>query len=57
MIHKKEGFDGQRAIVVPNPAIKQWCLNNAIISNLFITDLGYYPKAKFHYRQRNEGVK
>ena len=27
-----------------------------IIGNLYITDIGYYPKAKFHYRKRPHGA-
>lgn len=28
-----------------------------MISSLYITDIGYYPKAEFHYRKREEAIK
>lgn len=56
MIKKKEGFQGQRAIVLPRKIISDLCLTNAIIKGLYVTDIGYYPKAKHHYRQRQHGA-
>lgn len=55
MIRKKEGFDGQRAIVLPQ-TIKDILKKNELTSLLYITDIGYYPKAKGHYRSRAEGA-
>ncbi|MFC4213561.1 helix-turn-helix domain-containing protein [Pedobacter petrophilus] len=49
---KKDGFEGQMAIVLPKSIINQFCIKNKIIDKAFITDIGYYPKAKFHYRKR-----
>ncbi len=51
-IRKKEGFEGQRAIVLPRKIIYQYCGNDPILSGVHITDIGYYPKAKFHFRER-----
>jgi len=55
-IRKKEGFQGQRAIIIPKRIISTQCEKNEIISPLYITDIGYYPKAKFHYRERSQGA-
>ena len=52
---KKDGFDGQKAIVLPGKII-QTCEETSLIRNLFITDIGFYPKAKFHYRKRSVGI-
>ena len=30
-------------------------MNNPVIESLYITDIGYYPKAQYHYRQRAHG--
>jgi AraC-like DNA-binding protein len=57
MLHKKQGFDGQRAIVIPPAIIKDLCQKNTLIKGLYFTDIGYYPKAKFHYRNREQGIK
>jgi AraC-like DNA-binding protein/mannose-6-phosphate isomerase-like protein (cupin superfamily) len=51
---KKDGFNGQKAIVLPRKIIES-CEASALIRNLFITDIGFYPKAKYHYRKRPHG--
>jgi AraC-like DNA-binding protein/mannose-6-phosphate isomerase-like protein (cupin superfamily) len=53
---KKEGFQGQKAVIIPRKILSVRCAHNDIISNLYITDIGYYPKAEFHYRQRQHGA-
>lgn len=53
---KKEGFQGQKAIVIPRKILSTQCADNRVIGNLYITDIGYYPKAKFHYRERPHGA-
>lgn len=53
---KKEGFQGQKAIIIPRQILNKNCSKNEIIRNLYITDIGYYPKAKFHYRERMAGA-
>lgn len=56
LIKKKEGFEGQKAIVIPRKILNNQCAKNDIIGTLYITDIGYYPKAKFHYRERPLGA-
>nr|WP_067060506.1 AraC family ligand binding domain-containing protein [Mucilaginibacter sp. L294] len=56
MNYKKDGFDGQRAIVIPKSIIHKFCVFNNIINKAYITDLGYYPNAQFHYRKRPLGT-
>jgi AraC-like DNA-binding protein len=56
MNFKKDGFDGQRAIVLPKSIINKYCQENGLINRAFITDIGYYPKAKFHFRKRPHGA-
>lgn len=55
-VKKREGFKGQRAIVLPRKILSLRCNNNAIIGQTYITDIGYYPKAQFHYRKRIHGI-
>jgi AraC-like DNA-binding protein/mannose-6-phosphate isomerase-like protein (cupin superfamily) len=55
-IRKKEGFEGQRAIIVPRKILSMQCNSNPVIKDAFITDIGYYPKAKYHYRKRIHGI-
>jgi AraC-like DNA-binding protein/mannose-6-phosphate isomerase-like protein (cupin superfamily) len=55
-IRKKEGFEGQRAIILPKKILYAQCETNPVIRGAYITDIGYYPKAKYHYRKRPHGV-
>lgn len=55
-LYKKEGFEGQKAIVLPRKILAARCVKNGIINSMYITDIGYYPKAKFHYRTRQGGA-
>lgn len=55
-IRKRQGFEGQRAIIVPKKILQTQCETNPIIRDAYITDIGYYPKAKFHYRRRPGGI-
>ena len=55
MIQKKEGFAGQISIVIPKKILK-WVENNHLINGLYITDIGYYPNARHHYRKRRKGA-
>jgi AraC-like DNA-binding protein len=53
--HKREGFLGQKMVVVPKN-IRDEMEKNPIINTLHITDIGYYPRAEFHYRERITGA-
>ncbi|HEX6846365.1 MAG TPA: AraC family transcriptional regulator [Chitinophagaceae bacterium] len=55
-VRKKEGFQGQKAIVIPRKILNRNCAGNEVINTLYVTDIGYYPKAKFHYRERQHGA-
>lgn len=52
----KEGFLGQRMIVLPKKVIND-ILNNPLIQNLYVTDIGYFPHAEHHFRKRRKGAK
>lgn len=54
MQRKKEGFKNQKAIVLPQ-FIKKEIQANQLTKLLSVTDIGYYPDAQFHYRNRPEG--
>nr|WP_295872467.1 AraC family transcriptional regulator [uncultured Chitinophaga sp.] len=56
MIRKGEGFKGQRAIVIPRNILQEKCAADPVMQTMYITDIGYYPKAKFHYRRRLNGA-
>lgn len=47
----KSGFKGERAIVLPSFIVEQLA-GDFLGKELHITDIGYYPQAEFHYRER-----
>lgn len=52
---KGRGFAGQKIIAIPQKIISQ-LENDALLNSLFLTRIGYFPNAKFHYRDRKEGI-
>jgi len=54
MPQKQDGFKGQMAIVLPKH-IQAELQTNHLTKLLFATDIGYYPRARFHFRERPEG--
>ncbi|MEO5893475.1 MAG: AraC family transcriptional regulator [Ferruginibacter sp.] len=55
-IRKKQGFEGQKAITLPKKILFSHCETNPIVQHAYITDIGYYPKAKHHYCKRANGI-
>lgn len=55
MIKLKDGFSGERALVLPQSVVQEM-EKDALSSILHITDIGYYPKALHHFRERTEPI-
>ncbi len=53
-IEKKDGFIHEKIIVIPNSITDNNKKDN-ITQFLYVTDIGYFPNAKYHYRNRKEG--
>ncbi len=53
-IKKDEGFYGQKIIVLPRNSLKE-VTENPLINSLYLSDIGYFPEAQFHYRERPDG--
>ena len=51
----KEGFTGEQIIVLPQVVIEAE-ENDPLVSSLYITDIGYYPHADGHFRQRTNPI-
>jgi AraC-like DNA-binding protein len=50
-----EGFKGEKSIVTPGN-IRELQARNEITGQLYVTHIGYYPHAKYHYRERANGA-
>ena len=54
---KRDGFIGEKQIILPDKLLNERILPNPLLNNLYITLIGYFPKATFHYRERRWGCK
>ncbi|WP_455584264.1 AraC family transcriptional regulator [Bacteroides sp.] len=53
MLKIKEGFRGERLISLPSLAIEE-LKNDELGKELYLSNMGYYPNAKFHYCEKEE---
>jgi AraC family transcriptional regulator of arabinose operon len=53
---KREGFEGQRLIVIPKKIVSEFLVKDPVTRQIYITDIGFYPKAMFHYAERSHGI-
>lgn len=51
----KDGFRGERSLVMPEMICKL-AKEDPVLSTLYITDIGFYPHATHHYRQRTTPI-
>lgn len=52
---KTEGFSGQKMIVLPKKIVHN-IQHNPLTASLYLTDIGYFPKAASHFRKRPNGA-
>lgn len=52
---RRDGFVGQKLISLPEAIHKKTIQANPLLAQLYITHIGYFPKAAFHYRERRQG--
>ncbi len=55
MLRIKDGFAGQRAVIIP-PAVVSELENHPLSAALHVTDIGFYPNASHHYRRRDTPI-
>lgn len=51
----KDGFRGERSLVIPE-MVSKLAEKDAVLSTLHITDIGFYPHAMYHYRERTAPI-
>jgi AraC family transcriptional regulator, arabinose operon regulatory protein len=54
-IRKREGFEGQVLHVIPRPILER-ALQHPLVAALTPTDIGWYPVARYHYCERENGA-
>ena len=55
MERKRDGFRGERMIVLPTEAFSDY-VRHPLVRRLYLTDVGFFPSAVHHYRERREGI-
>lgn len=53
-LRKHEGFKDEKSIVFPRPFIEA-ASSDPLVSPVYPTDIGFYPHAQYHYRERPKG--
>lgn len=51
---KQDGFESEKLLVLPEYIMEE-ISTLPLIQPLYITDIGFFPKAMHHYRERDEG--
>lgn len=54
-VHVREGFPGQRLVVVPRDVVRQ-CRRMPVVQDLHVLAIGSFSAAQHHYVERREGV-
>ncbi|GAX03964.1 AraC family transcriptional regulator [Secundilactobacillus pentosiphilus] len=54
-MRRLENFDNEYLFVLP-PALLQSYASSPIFNNLYVTDLGFFPNADYHYVSRKHGT-
>jgi len=52
---KKDGFPDERLIVLPIESFQEYA-EHPRVRRLYLTDVGYFPRADHHYRERTDGI-
>jgi AraC-like DNA-binding protein len=55
VLKRRNGFEGERSLTLPPKVCKNLSGPNYAILQVFATQIGYFPKASFHYRERRKG--
>ncbi len=54
-IRLREGFLDQILFVIPRPVLER-SAGHPLLHSLILTDVGWYPRARYHYCQRDDGA-
>lgn len=52
---RESGFDGEKFISVPKKIVKKVLLDYPDLFKIYITHIGYFPRAEAHFRERKKG--
>lgn len=52
---KQDGFKDEQYFVIPTESFENYA-RHPLVRALYLTDIGFFPKARHHYREREEGT-
>ncbi len=52
---KQTGFEYEKLLVLPDYVLSELS-QHELISQLYVTDIGYFPRAEHHHREREQGA-
>lgn len=52
---KKDGFENEKLLILPRDVVLMMS-GQPLTKNLYITDIGFFPHAQYHYTERKEGT-
>ncbi len=52
---KAEGFRDEKRVIIPTEAFTEY-MEHPLVRAVYLTDVGFFPKARFHYKDRPEGA-
>ena len=50
---KRDGFKDEQYFIIPTESFKEY-LKHPLVKAMYLTDIGFFPKAYHHYREREE---
>ncbi|MCU7548820.1 AraC family transcriptional regulator [Chitinophagaceae bacterium LB-8] len=54
-LKRKDGFSGEKQINIPDSVLNRLIGKQVFLHSLFITHIGYFPNAQYHFRERMLG--
>ena len=48
---KRDGFKDEQYFIIPTESFKEY-LKHPLVKAMYLTDIGFFPKAYHHYRER-----
>lgn len=52
---KEEGFRDERYVIIPTESFAEY-MEHPFVRSAYLTDVGFFPKARSHYKEREEGA-
>lgn len=52
---RRDGFEGEKLISLPESVLRRAIRANPVLAHLYVTHIGYFPRASHHHRERRTG--